>query len=93
MRIKNKLRCSCLGLPVSLWAILGAAFIMNILTLKDGHNWGDDFAHYLIYARNLLAGQPLMRGIVLDVDSRPPFGYAVFFGADFVLSRPGFSCA
>lgn len=29
-----------------------------LLTLRDGHYWGGDFAHYINHARNIATGQP-----------------------------------
>src|SRR5437899_2145553 len=34
-------------------AVVGA---VSVVTLKDGHNWGDDFAQYLLFARTYASG-------------------------------------
>lgn len=97
MKIKRFLYFSFLGVPVYLWLVFGIGFIINLLTLKDGHNWGDDFAQYIMYARNILQGRPLPEGILMDLDVLPPAGYSFFlvpiiffYGIDFwFLKLPG----
>jgi len=42
------------------------AVFVNLWTLKDGHNWGDDFAQYIINARNIVEGKPFMSGVMLE---------------------------
>lgn len=42
------------------------AIAANVLTLKDGHNWGDDFSQYIINARNIVEGKPYASGIMLE---------------------------
>jgi hypothetical protein len=32
--------------------------IFQLSTLRPGHDWGDDFAQYILHARNLAAGKP-----------------------------------
>ena len=39
---------------------------VNIWTLKDGHNWGDDFAQYIINARNIIENKPYASGVMLE---------------------------
>ena len=39
-------------------AILIASCLVNLATIRDGHNWGDDFAHYITHAQNLASGRP-----------------------------------
>jgi len=39
---------------------------LNISTLKHGHNWGGDFAHYIIHAQNLIRGNEYGHGIFLN---------------------------
>ncbi len=52
-------------------ALAGSLIIfvgINLLTLKDGHNWGGDFAQYIIHARNLLDGSDYTDGIFISPD-------------------------
>src|SRR5436309_10610680 len=48
------------------------------LTLRPGHDWGDDFAHYIGHARNLVEGRPyrdtgyLFHPRVNNPDTYPP---------------------
>jgi 4-amino-4-deoxy-L-arabinose transferase-like glycosyltransferase len=42
------------------------AIFVNLWTLKDGHNWGDDFAQYIINARNIIESKPFASGVMLD---------------------------
>lgn len=76
------------------WFVLVFTFIANGITLKDGHNWGDDFAQYILSAFNLIDGRPFQVSAVYGVDvSLPPF-YSIlilpwlkFFGLNFVLLK------
>lgn len=38
--------------------VIGAAVLFHLVTVPDGHDWGGDFSHYIIHARNLATGQP-----------------------------------
>lgn len=49
--------------------------IFQFYTLKNGHNWGDDFAQYIRHAQNLIDGKPYSEGITLDPAVIPPPGY------------------
>ena len=49
--------------------LTGAVFLfalINIVTIKDGHNWGDDFSSYIVHAGNLIDHRPYAAGIMLD---------------------------
>ena len=39
-------------------ALAVAAASLYLLTLREGHDWGDDFALYIAHARNLAEGKP-----------------------------------
>lgn len=76
------------------WGLMVAAVIMNLVTLKQGHNWGDDFAQYILYAKNLLAGHALTDGITRDLSASPPPGMAFLLapvmwlrGVDFLAFK------
>ncbi len=77
-----------------LLGLISLPFILNVWTLKNGHNWGDDFAQYILYAQNLMAGRPLTEGIMVDLPVvYPPF-YAVIlipclyvFGMNFIVLK------
>lgn len=60
-------------------AALAAAFTaflaVNVLTLKNGHNWGDDFAQYILHAVNLVRHQPYTADIALDLWTVVPPGF------------------
>lgn len=38
--------------------ILISVGVFHISTLREGHNWGGDFAHYLQHAKNISEGKP-----------------------------------
>ncbi len=38
--------------------LLAAVAVFQCATVRPGHDWGDDFAQYLLHARNLVTGQP-----------------------------------
>ncbi len=46
--------------------IFFAFFYINTVTLKDGHNWGDDFGQYLIHAQNIAQNLPYASRLNLD---------------------------
>jgi hypothetical protein len=39
-------------------AILVVACVFQLLSIRDGQPWGDDFAQYIAHARNLVEGRP-----------------------------------
>lgn len=44
------------------WVVLGVVVLgigaVHLASLREGHIWGDDFAEYLLHARNLVEGSP-----------------------------------
>lgn len=55
--------------------IFGIFFFINIITLNDGHNWGDDFAQYIQHAVNLVEHKPYASGISRDLRILCPPGF------------------
>ena len=51
---------------IFVWTLFTLAIFVNLWTLKDGHNWGDDFAQYIINARNIIEHKPYASGVMLD---------------------------
>jgi hypothetical protein len=47
-----------LGSPYSIFMLTLIIGAFYILTLHEGHNWGDDFAQYIHHAKNLVEGKP-----------------------------------
>jgi hypothetical protein len=43
------------GLAIAVLACVG---LFQVTTIREGHGWGDDFAQYVLHARNLATGQP-----------------------------------
>jgi hypothetical protein len=43
-----------LALPL----LVAAVFVTYLWTLRDGHDWGGDFAGYIAHARNIVEGRP-----------------------------------
>ena len=79
---------------VILSVLIVSSFLISILTLKNGHNWGDDFAQYLIYAKNIISGRPIIQNVVLGQQDLVPAGYSlllapiIFFrGVDFLALK------
>jgi len=71
--------------------ILAAGCVLQLLSVRDGHPWGDDFAQYVTHARNLVEHRPygdigvLRAGEILGPAEYPPVfpmmlapAYAVF---------------
>lgn len=57
------------------YLLVGIALGVNILTLKDGHNWGGDFSQYILHAQNILSGKAYASGIMLELPVVYPPGY------------------
>ena len=78
----------------SLAAFFLFCLALNILTLYNGHNWGGDFAQYLIHAQNLLSHRPYTAGIMLEQNIIYPPGFPLllapwiqFWGVNFILLK------
>ncbi len=39
-------------------AVLLGTLVIYSVTLRNGHHWGDDFAQYILHARNIAEGRP-----------------------------------
>ncbi|MBF0385122.1 MAG: glycosyltransferase family 39 protein [Candidatus Omnitrophica bacterium] len=68
--------------------------LINIITIKNGHNWGGDFAQYIIHAKNLVEGNSYQAGIMLDLPLLYPPGYPLiialiikYFGTSFFILK------
>ncbi len=68
--------------------------IINLFTIKDGHNWGDDFAQYIVHAQNIVQGRPYASNIMLESWAVVPPGFPLFlspliyfFGIDFQILK------
>ncbi len=48
--------------------ILGVVLflLINIFTIKDGHNWGGDFSQYIRHAKNIVEHKDYSHGLPLD---------------------------
>lgn len=63
---KSDIRPSILDL-----LFITAAFVFFLLTIKHGHDWGDDFAQYINHAKNIAQGSPYkITGYIFN-----PFSY------------------
>jgi len=76
------------------FAFFLAAVIINIISLKNGHIWGEDFSQYIIHAQNILEGRPYSSGIMLDLPIIfPPglpfilMGIIKLFGVNFQILK------
>jgi len=54
----NPLRRSLLREGRLVFFVILAVGVFYLATLRDGHEWGDDFALYILHARNLVEGIP-----------------------------------
>ncbi|VAW12850.1 hypothetical protein MNBD_BACTEROID05-1048 [hydrothermal vent metagenome] len=68
--------------------------IANIITIKDGHNWGGDFSQYILNALNIINGRPYSDGITLENPFMYPPGFPFllaplvkFFGVNFKIFK------
>lgn len=57
--------------------LVALSLVANIVTLKDGHNWGDDFAQYILNAQNIAQGKPYGSGIMLENPTIYPPGFSL----------------
>ena len=80
---------SCLAL-----ILIIIPFVLNAITIKDGHNWGDDFAQYIICAQNIAFGRPYTDGIMLDLPVIFPPMYSIvlapfvrIWGVNFIVLK------
>lgn len=69
-------------------------FIVNVATIKDGHNWGGDFSQYIRHARNIVEHKPYASGIMLDQWVVVPPGFSLLlaplvkcFGVNFKIFK------
>jgi hypothetical protein len=79
---------------IAAFAIFGLFFFINIYTLNDGHNWGDDFAQYIQHAINLVEHKPYTSGISHDFWIVYPPGFPLllssmiyWFGINFKVLK------
>lgn len=97
-RSGRRRRKLALGLLLLLLSVIGAA---HVAELRPGHPWGDDFAMYILHARNLVERLPYAKtGYIFDPHS-PETGPAAYpplcplllapvyarFGLDFVALK------
>src|SRR5579862_3062017 len=38
--------------------VIGLMVVFYLATIRQGHDWGDDFAQYILHARNIVEGLP-----------------------------------
>lgn len=77
-----------------LWYFILLFSVVNVLTLRNGHNWGDDFSQYLLHAKNIVEHEPYQRSFDLDQGVVSPPGYPFLlsllikhFGFNFILLK------
>jgi len=75
-------------------AIFGLFLFINIYTINDGHNWGDDFAQYIHHAVNLVEHKSYTSDISLDYWIVYPPGFPLllsslifWFGLNFKILK------
>ncbi len=64
--------------------ILLLLFAFQVNTIRPGHDWGDDFAQYLLHAQNLVSGRPYAdTGYILNPENPGigPIAYPPVFPA------------
>jgi len=75
--------------------VLAIVFLLlNVVTLKDGHNWGGDFAQYIRHGQNIAEGLPYASRIQLDQRVISPPGFPLIlapflkiFGLNFIVLK------
>ncbi|OGX26727.1 MAG: hypothetical protein A2787_05385 [Omnitrophica WOR_2 bacterium RIFCSPHIGHO2_01_FULL_48_9] len=88
MILKNSYAKWIVNLSILLYVII------NLITIKDGHSWGDDFAQYILHAQNIIQGKPYASNIILDPWVVVPPGFPLLlslllkcFGLNFVILK------
>lgn len=78
----------------TLCALAVVFLLLNIWTLKDGHNWGGDFAQYIRHGQNIAEGRPYADRIELDDRAVSPPGFPLIlapflkvFGLNFIVLK------
>ena len=79
---------------ITAFLLFGLFFFINIFTLNDGHNWGDDFAQYIQHAINLVEHKPYASKISWDLWVVYPPGFPLllssmiyWFGVNFKILK------
>jgi len=87
-------RISQFSFRISLLAAVVLFFAINSVSLKDGHNWGDDFSQYILHAENILNSRAYDEGIQLVAHVTNPPGFPLLlvpllkvFGLNFVALK------
>jgi hypothetical protein len=73
------------GLAIAVLACVG---LFQVSTIRDGHGWGDDFAQYVLHARNLATGQPYASTGYLVNPEATAVGPAAYPPATAILLAP-----
>ncbi len=66
---------------ILLAAVFLVFFFIHISTLNNGHNWGDDFAQYILHALNLVEHKPYSENIALDLWTVVPPGFPLLLSS------------
>jgi len=74
--------------------IASVFLFINLSAIHGGHDWGGDFAQYILHARNLISGQEYSSGIWYKGHLTYPPGYPLLiapveylFGTDFWIMK------
>ncbi|HEV2672560.1 MAG TPA: hypothetical protein VGU74_15810, partial [Gemmatimonadales bacterium] len=53
-----------------MWRLALVVGVLYLATIRAGHGWGDDFAQYILHARNIAAGVPYTQtGYIYNPDN------------------------
>ena len=79
---------------IFIFCIIFLSVCINVITIKNGHNWGDDFAQYILHAKNIIEFQPYDSRIMIDHPVVYPPGYPAIlapflkiFGINFFVFK------
>ncbi len=70
------------------------SLVINVITIKDGHNWGGDFSQYIIHAQNIVRFSPYSSEIMINPPAIYPPGFSILlspivamFGLNFQILK------
>ncbi len=68
-----------------IYGLIVLGLLINVITLNNGHQWGGDFAQYIIQARNIVEHKPFDQGVMLENMLSYPPGFSFLLAPLFYV--------